>query len=416
MQKEDTDKRNLNMSKKKKHHKGSRKTVHPIRGQRTQRAAEIPPLAIDLSQQLTGLTPDQLKDRLERAFLGAIALRNEPEFQDFYFEANHVLEATARHVERYKARFEALGNDNMDAARQLYDEMRIDIIADLVTPAVRRDLQERADRCLARLRRGRDADKLEMALYAHGLLTGMDRTLPLGLCGLFTSIYEDSRKRAIQTYEVEEALLDKITGWLPQKGKPDMEQLLTLAQRPEVAAEFAQILEIHPELRSSLEKDIDQVNKEVGQAIQRGELLTGFFTDEEILLTYADLFSTLEDTLRRGKTPDREIVGRKYMELMLRNVPKMITPERSQQFRQRLEATAHEMASSNNRERQEMGAKLSLAATTLDAWELGRHPLFYDAYLHQAEQIQKQGLASDASAEQSALFQQLLTERKARKT
>lgn len=332
--------------------------------------------------------------------LGAVALRHEPEFEDFYFDADHVLEATARHLKHYEKRFEALGKDNVEAARELYDEMRIDIIADLVTPEVRRDLQERVNRCINRLKRGPDTEKLEMALYAGGLLSGMDQTLPLGLCGLFTAIYEDSRKQAMKDFEARQTLWDKISGWLPRRGKPDVEQLLALAEQPEVINQFTQVLEAHPGLRASLEEELDQTVAEVGQAIRHGELPVDFFTDEEIMLTYADLYNVLEDGLTRGKTLDPEAIAHKFFELMQRNVAKLITPERNQQFRQKLEAMALEMMRSGDRKRQEMGMKLNLAASTLDSWELGRHPLLYDTYIYQAEQMQKQALVREASPDQ----------------
>jgi len=161
------------MPKKKKHRRGPRKTVHPTSGPRSRRAAEVSAQALALGQQFIGLTPDQFIPRLERGLLGAVALRHEQEFEDFHFDTDHVLEATARHLERYQARFEAIREDDVEAARELYDEMRIDIIADLVTPTVRQDLQKLADQCLDRLKRGRDADKLEMALYVNGLLGGI---------------------------------------------------------------------------------------------------------------------------------------------------------------------------------------------------------------------------------------------------
>lgn len=404
------------MSKRKKRRRRSRKRARSARGPQTQHAAEVSPQARALGRQFIDLPSDQFIERLERGMLGAVALRHEPEFEDFYFDDDHVLEATNRHLERYQARFGAMSEDDVEATRQLYDEMRIDIIADLVTPEVRRDLQERADRCLDRLKRGRDTGKMEMALYASGLLAGMDQTLPLGLCGLFTAIYEDSRQRAMKVYEAQQTLGDKIAGWLPRGGKLDVEQVLALAQQPEVVAQFTETLEAYPELRANLEKDIDQVISEVGQAIRRGELPVDFFTDEEIILSYADLYNALGEMVEQRKTLDQETIAHKFLELMRRNLVELVTSERNQQFRQRLEAIAQEMVRSDDRKRQEMGMKLSIAASTMDTWEPGQHPFLYDAYFYQAEQMQKQRLTGGASPEQETQFRQLLAERGAKRS
>jgi len=192
------------MSKHKKPRGGPRKPILPARDKQVRPVAEVSSQALALGAQLSRLTPDQWKERLARNLLGAIALRDEPEFADFHFDEETVIKAMVHHIERYGARLNALvAEGKLDAARELYDDMRIDVIAELVTPEVRRDLQERAGRCLARLKRGQDANKIEMALYVGTLLSGGDETVPLGLCGLFTAIYEDSSRRATELYEVE---------------------------------------------------------------------------------------------------------------------------------------------------------------------------------------------------------------------
>jgi len=301
-----------------------------------------------------------------------------------------------------------------EAARELYDQMRIDCIAELVTPVVRRDLQERADRCLARLRRGSHADKIKLLTYVRAALAGMDQMLPLGIFGLFTSIYEHSHRRILAYLDAELDLRDQISALLPDFPKASAEELLALAQRPEVTEQVARTMEAHPELRARLERDVDRLIEEVGLAIRQGAIPTSFFTDEEILISYADMYNEMGGTLPGKKAQSDSATARRLFEIMQGNLATIITPERNRQFRQYLETIGREMTGSDDRARQKLGARLALVAATLDTWELGKHPFLYETYVAQARQILKHGLAEGSAPDREALFRRLIAERGAR--
>ncbi len=397
-------------------HKKQRGAILPKRSQQARPPAEISREAAALGAELKRQTPDQFQERLMAGLLRAIELREEPEFADFYFDDQQLREALEHHVKRYQKRMDALIEQNkLQAARELYDHLRIDVIAELVTPAVRQDLQARTDRCLARLRRGAESDKLEALTYARTLLAGMDQTLPLGLCGLFTAIYEDSRQRALASLGVELDLRDQIASFMPgSREMPDAEQLLALAERPEVVAQVTQTMEAHPELRARMERDMDRMIEDVGKAIRRGDIPARFFTDEEILITYADVFNAVGGLSGAKKGPSASVMGQKLSEAMQKNLAAIITPERNRLFRQYLETIGREMAHSGDRTRQRLGMQLTLAAATLDTWELGKHPFLYEVYVAQTKAMQDHGLAGGFSPEREALFRRLIVERGAR--
>lgn len=390
--------------------------ILPKRSAQTRPVVEASHQALARGQELAGLTPGQFEQRLERNLLGAIALRDEPEFADFRFDDRDVVEVTVRHQKRYEARLKALLNSgDREALRELYDMMRIDIIAELVTPAVRSDLRERIRRCRERLKQGREADKLEMTLFVDLLLSGQDKVIPLGLCGLLTAIYEDSHRQALDDFESRLALRDELADLLPMHKALDTTQLLALAAQPEVVERVTRTVEAHPELRARMERDMDRLIEDVEQAIRRGDIPARFFTDEEVLIPLADAFhafggrEALQD-VPRGAANARAH-AQTLLNLMQKSLAEIITLERNRLFREYLETIGRELAQSGNRARRKLGAQLTLAAATLDTWELGTHPLLYRVYATQTKEMMEHGLAGGASPERNALFARLVAER-----
>lgn len=401
------------MTKHKKKRDSRRRPILPSRGAPGRTGGRLVSLqAEELGRSLSSLTRDQLLQRLERNLLGAIALRNEPEFADFFFDGDAVLEVTASHLDRYEARLTELEKrGDREALQELYDLMRIDVVAELVTSEVRRDLQERTRRCIERLKQGREADKLEMALYVDVLLSGQDKVIPLGLCGLFTAIYEDSLRRVETIGEAEQALRKALADLLPEGRDLDAVELLAAVERPEVVARFTQILESHPGLRDQIEQDLDRMIEEVGQAIHDGKIAATFFTEEEVLRIFADLALVLGEAVSSPKPPDQQAVMETLTALMEQNLSEIMTRERSEQFRLYLQKAGSAFQRSADRQQKKLGVRLLLAAETLKVWEPGKHPLVFEVYLAQLKQIQEEGITRGWSAERQALFQRLVAER-----
>jgi len=397
--------------KKRQHEKHAKRA----RGAPSQRTPTPSPQAVAaITTQFANLRPHEFLVRMEAGLLGSWVLRQEPEFKDLYFDSDQLVKALASHAPKYKDRLEELmRKGDEEKFHQLYDELRIDIIADLVTTTVRRDLQERTKRCLQRLARGQDTDKLEMAVFADLLLSDENPGLPLGVCGLFTAIYEDSRQQTAGVFQAWESLEESMSGLFPGRKPTEVspEEWLAAAEKPEAVAQITQVLAQHPELRASMEKDYDRLIEEVREDILDGKIRLDFFTEEEAMIAYADLFNALSGDLRHGKMPNKEAVGRKFVDLMRHDLAQLLTPERNRQFFQRLETLAQKLTQAKDREQQKMGMKLQLAARSMDRWDLGKHPLIEAAYIYQCQQAQERGLAGGATAERNERFARLVAER-----
>ena len=141
-----------------------------------------------------------------RLMQNSAKLRSENEFADFYLQPASLLEAAARHFPRFRRRARRAARRDEQVDVTLYDDYRIAVLGDLDTPALRKQLQTRLERCLDRLKYGNDESKIEIATFlsvflgdgAKKIVEGK-KPLPLGTVGLVTAIYEDSFDRAMET-------------------------------------------------------------------------------------------------------------------------------------------------------------------------------------------------------------------------
>jgi hypothetical protein len=136
----------------------------------------------------------------------SVDLRSEPEFADLYLDPVPLLEAATRRFPRFRRRAKQLARRADQETASVYDDYRIAVLGDLDTPELRRELQGRLDRCLDRLKYGNDEEKIEATVLTSMLLSDEasqilkgKRSLPLGVYGLVTALYEDSFDRAMET-------------------------------------------------------------------------------------------------------------------------------------------------------------------------------------------------------------------------
>ena len=94
--------------------------------------------------------------------------------------------------------------------------MRIEVVAELATPAFRKDVDERLQALLDRLMTTEDLTKLEMVMLLKSLL-GM-KSIPWGLCGLILAVYNRTMQCAMQEYEEEKSLYDSMVEALKAEG------------------------------------------------------------------------------------------------------------------------------------------------------------------------------------------------------
>lgn len=127
-------------------------------------------------------------------------LREEPEFRDLYFDVDRAAEVSVKVMKKYEKRTAEMVKASLDERQMLYDDMRIEIIDELATPEFRRDFLRRLDRCADRLKSTREVEKMEMALFLPPILQLL-KEIPWGLCGLVTTIYEETTEKAFREYE-----------------------------------------------------------------------------------------------------------------------------------------------------------------------------------------------------------------------
>lgn len=106
-----------------------------------------------------------MKQNLIRIMTDSAQLAEEPEFTDLYLDGEKTARVTERWLKKYEKRLAAAEKKGSDEYHELFDEMHIEVIAELATPAFRRDVDQRLQTLLDRLMTTNDLAKLEMAIW-----------------------------------------------------------------------------------------------------------------------------------------------------------------------------------------------------------------------------------------------------------
>ncbi len=219
-----------------------------------------------------------LKKNIERVLIDSQALAEEPEFTNLYFDPAQTVRITERFLKKYSDRLAEAEKKSQDKFQQVYDEMRIDIIAELARPPFRKEVFRRMDALARRILATEDAGKIEIVWMLEPLLRMKD--IPWGICGLIIAIYNRSFMREMQKYEEEDELVGE---WVEEviQGK-DLAEVLAQATEPERVAAFTKKLEEKPGLRQRLERRIDEAVDQFEKDLFRGKIVLDVFTEEEL--------------------------------------------------------------------------------------------------------------------------------------
>lgn len=248
-----------------------------------------------VAERIIAAGPDSLEDNLVRILQGCAVLRQEPEFADLCFEPRPTLEAAARHFLRFRRRLMRAARRGAEAAVSAYDDYRIAVLDDLDTPQFRRQLQRRLKRCMDRLKRSHDVDKFEMALFVSTLLSdeaseltkGRD-TLPLGVYGLVTSMYEDSFDRAMaETPDARDIVGNELYDlWCVKHNKEDLDVIAAAIEQVGAFEELAAHIESNPTLALAWKRQERYLIEEFqSQIVEIGLTFTpSLFTSDEVAL------------------------------------------------------------------------------------------------------------------------------------
>lgn len=147
----------------------------------------LSPAAQEMVNRIAGGDVDYLKQNFIHVMRDSGSLAKEPEFSDLSLDEERVVRVTERWTKKYSKRLAAAEKKGPDEHHKVFDEMRIKVVADLATPAFRKDVDGRLHALLDRLAATDELDKLETVLYLIPLLAMKD--IPWGLCALILQIH-----------------------------------------------------------------------------------------------------------------------------------------------------------------------------------------------------------------------------------
>jgi len=249
-----------------------------------------------LGGRILAAGPDYFEDNFIRILQDCVALRQESEFADLYFEPEQTLEASVRHFPRFERRLKRAVRRGTEAVASAYDDYRIAVLNDLDSPQFRRQLQRRLGRYIDRLKHSHDTEKFEVALFVSVLLSdkankivGKKEALPLGVYGLVTVIYEDSFDRAMEETDDARAVVgdDLYTMWCAKHSEEDMESITAAIGQISTFEELAARIETNPALALAWKRQEEYLIKELESGIARVGLTftPSLFTSDEVALT-----------------------------------------------------------------------------------------------------------------------------------
>ena len=141
----------------KRHQKSQIKTTVPAPEKKSR---EQSPAAQDIAQRMAIGGVDYLKQHLIRIMIDSAKLAEEIEFKDLYLDSEKAAQVTERWLKKYDKRLDAAKKKNPDEYHKVADEMRIEIVAELATPAFRKAVDQRLQTLMDRLIAGRDTKGL----------------------------------------------------------------------------------------------------------------------------------------------------------------------------------------------------------------------------------------------------------------
>lgn len=133
------------------------KTVSPAlqhQAHKTSSAAQI------VANRIATGGVDYLMKNLIRIMTDSVQLAEEPEFLDLYLDDRKTNQVTERWFKKYEKRLAEAEKEGSDAYHEVFDEMRIEVVAELAIPAFRRDVDERLQVLLDRLMASENLEKL----------------------------------------------------------------------------------------------------------------------------------------------------------------------------------------------------------------------------------------------------------------
>jgi len=233
------------------------------------------------------------------------------------------------------------------------------VLNDLDTPQFRQELQRRLARCTDRLKHEHDADKIEITLFLALFLmpetrkiVGGKKPLPLGVCGLVTTIYEDSFDQAMaEIPEARDIIGDTLYDlWCARHSKEDMAVIHAAVEQIDAFEELAIRVEGDPALTRAWQRQESYLIEELQTYMGREGLSIepGFFTPEEATLPLAMMQRRYWNKPWSPSRYSMMLAMMNMVRCVLETVDEIVSPERMTQISQGLKTVGQMCLKADN--------------------------------------------------------------------
>lgn len=344
-----------------------------------QQALKTAPAALVVLNRIVSGGAEYLMQNAIRIMIDSAKLAEEPEFIDLNLDEVKAANVSQRWMKKFKKRLAEAKTKGPDEYHEVYDEMRIEVIAELANPAFHKEVDQRLQIILDRLMASDDLEKLEMVLLLKPLL-GM-KSVPWGICGLILAIYNRTLEQTFQEFKAEIDVYDAVVEALQEDGKEKID-VNKLSETPGKLEQLAKrFFAAKPGLRERAEKQIldriDAFEKELAE----GKITLDLFTQEELALPFQRLQAELGEPFTQVQ-PSEEMRQR-VMDAMIQAINVMMTPERFRRFYVEVQSTAKSWL----RERKKWAVALQGELIWLDEDQYEENKFVIAAFLRQITRL-----------------------------
>lgn len=363
----------------KRHPKSQIKTTAPAP---IMQSLDYSPAAQAIAQRMAKGDLDYLKQNLVRIMIDSAKLAEEIEFKDLYLDGEKAVQVTERWLKKYDKRLEAAKKRSPDEYDEVADEMRIEIIAELATPAFRKAVDQRLQTLMDRLMTGRDTKKLETVMMLTPALRM--KSIPWGLYRLILEIYNRTMQQTMQEYKEDQGVFDAIAEALKAEGEENID-IFTILKHPDKLEQVGKkVFEAQPALRQRAEKQMWEMIEAFEAALARGHVELSLFSEEELMLPFQRIKAEFGEPFTQVQ-PSEEM-HEHIFEAVRQSLSEIMTPERFRRFREDVDKTATNWL----RTRQKWGAALQFELGYLNDGQYEENKFILAAFIGQIYRLGKE--------------------------
>lgn len=263
-------------------------------------------------------------------------LAEEPEFKELFMVDAKTTEVTERWIKKYEKRLAAAEKKDPDKHHEVLDDMRIQIIDELATPAFRNDVEKRLQALRDRLMINQDLDRFELVTLLQPLLS--NKSMPWGICGLIIEIYNRTIERAMRQIEDEFSIFEPTVEALKTEGQDEID-IDNILEHPEKLEQIGRkLFEAHPELHQRAEEQVLDMVDTFEDEVAQGLVDLDLFSEEELVLPFQCLQVEFGKPFKDVQPADE--MRERTFDAIRQTIVELMTPERFGRFRNDVEKTA----------------------------------------------------------------------------